>query len=70
MAWTVAWQLAQPAGYLAGIGVVSSTDAWPIGYICTATGNDNGCGKNQYLALHWDGRTWSESWLPASFQPA
>jgi hypothetical protein len=21
------------------------------------------------LALHWNGRTWNESWLPASFQP-
>lgn len=69
-AWTVAWQLAQPAGYLTGVAVVTSTDAWSIGYICTATGNDNGCDKNQYLALHWDGRTWNESWLPASFQPA
>lgn len=69
-AWTVAWQLAQPAGYLTGIGVVSSTDAWSIGYICTATGSDNGCDKNQYLALHWNGRTWNESWLPAGFQPA
>lgn len=68
-AWTVAWQLAEPAGYLAGIGVVSSTDAWSIGYICTATGNDGRCDKNQYLVLHWDGRTWNESWLPASFHP-
>jgi hypothetical protein len=68
-AWTVSWQLAQPAGYLTGIGVVSSADAWSIGYICTATGNDYGCAKSQYLALHWDGRAWSESLLPASFQP-
>ncbi|HEY6792220.1 MAG TPA: hypothetical protein VI365_33390, partial [Trebonia sp.] len=68
-AWTVAWQLAQPAGYLPGIAVVSSTDAWSIGYICVAT-NDNRCDKSQYLALHWNGRTWNESWLPASFQPA
>ena len=68
-AWTVAWELAQPAGYLAGIGVVSATDAWSIGYICTATDNDNGCDRNQYLVLRWNGRTWNESWLPASFQP-
>jgi hypothetical protein len=45
-AWTVAWQLAEPAGYLTGIAVVSPTDAWSIGYICTATGNDNGCDQN------------------------
>lgn len=69
-AWTVAWQLAEPAGYLTGIGVVSATDAWSIGYICTAIDNNNGCAKNQYLVLHWNGRTWNESWLPASFQPA
>jgi hypothetical protein len=62
-AWTVAWQLAQPTGSLAGIGVVSSTDAWSIGYICTAVNSDYTCGKNQYLALHWNGRTWNESWL-------
>lgn len=69
-AWTVAWQLAEPAGYLTGIGVVSATDAWSVGYICTAIdGNSNGCAKNQYLVLHWNGRTWNESWLPASFQP-
>jgi len=68
-AWTVAWQLAEPAGYLSGIGVVSATDAWSIGYICTATDSNNGCARNQYLALHWNGRTWNESWLPASFQP-
>jgi hypothetical protein len=68
--WTVAWQLTEPAGYLSGIGVVSSTDAWSIGYICTAIDNDNGCAKNQYLVLHWNGRTWNESWLPANFQPA
>jgi hypothetical protein len=68
-AWTVAWQLAEPAGYLTGIGVVSATDAWSIGYVCTATNSDYTCGKNQYLALHWNGRTWNESWLPANFQP-
>jgi hypothetical protein len=68
-AWTVAWQLAEPTGYLNGIGVVSATDAWSVGYVCTAIGNDYRCAKNQFLALHWDGRTWNQSWLPASFQP-
>ena len=68
-AWTVAWQLAEPAGYLTGIGVVSATDAWSIGYVCTAVDSSNGCDANQYLALHWNGRSWNESWLPASFQP-
>ena len=69
-AWTMAWQLAEPAGYLTGIGVVSSADAWSIGYICTAPDNGGRCVSNQYLALHWNGQTWNENWLPANFQPA
>jgi hypothetical protein len=68
--WTVAWQLAEPAGYLNGIGVVSASDAWSVAYVCTAIDNDNGCAKTRFLALHWDGRTWNESWLPANFQPS
>ena len=68
-AWTLAWQLAEPAGYLAGIGVVSSADAWSIGSVCTAVDSNSGCASNQYLALHWNGRTWNESWLPANLQP-
>jgi len=68
--WTVAWRLAEPAGYLNGIGVVSASDAWSVAYVCTAIDNDNGCAKTRFLALHWDGRTWNESWLPANFQPS
>lgn len=67
--WTVAWQLAEPAGYLNGIGVVSASDAWSVAYVCTAIDNDNGCARTRFLALHWDGRTWNESWLPATVQP-
>jgi hypothetical protein len=66
-AWTVAWQLTEGAGYLSGIGVSSSTDAWSLGYICTGFTGFNVCVNHQYLILHWNGQAWHQSWLPPTF---
>jgi hypothetical protein len=69
-AWTVAWQLTEGAGYLTGIGVSSSTDAWSLGYICTTPAPLTACTNHQYVILHWNGRAWQQSWLPPNFPPA
>ena len=69
-AWTVVWQLTEGAGYLNGIGVSSSTDAWSLGYICTAPATFTACTNHQYLILHWNGQAWHQSWLPANLPTA
>jgi hypothetical protein len=69
-AWTVAWQLTEGAGYLTGIGVSSSTDAWSLGYICLNPAPLTECTNHKFLILHWNGQTWQQSWLSPNLPAA
>ena len=66
----MAWQLTEGTGYLTGIGVSSSTDAWSLGYICTTPAAFTACTNHQYLILHWNGQAWHQSWLPPNLPAA